>query len=168
MHMPVRGAALWVASLLLVAACAGPASRDEASERVEIQRVIESSITWALTKDKALLDSLFTKDGDLFIYNPGVMEPDIGFEPLQALWDQFWSSDDFKATGFELRDLRINLARSGDVAWFSGVMDDHGEWQGEPASWLDTRWTGVLERRDGRWVIVQEHFSWVPKSPDPG
>jgi ketosteroid isomerase-like protein len=168
MNMPVRGAALGVTPLLLVVACAGPASRDEASERVEIQRVIESSITWALTKDKALLDSLFTKDGDLFIYNPGVMEPDIGFEPLQALWDQFWSSDDFKATGFELRDLRINLARSGDVAWFSGVMDDHGEWQGEPASWLNTRWTGVLERRDDRWVIVQEHFSWVPNSPDPG
>jgi hypothetical protein len=141
---------------------------DKATDRAEIQRVIESSITWALTKDKSLLDSIFTHDGDLFIYNPGVFEPDVGFEPLQALWDQFWSSDDFKATGFDLRDLRINLARSGTVAWFSGVMDDHGEWQGKPASWLNTRWTGVLERRDARWVIVQQHFSWVPRTPDRG
>jgi len=121
-----------------------------------------------MAKDTALLRSVFTQDGDLFIYNPGAMRPDIGFEPLEALWDQFWSSDDFKATGFDLRDLRISLSRSGDVAWFSGVMDDIGEWQGEPASWLNTRWTGVLERRDGRWVIVQQHFSWVPDSAASG
>ena len=168
MHIPFRGAAPGVAALFLVTSCANPPTRDEAADRAEIQRVIESSITWALTKDKALLDSVFTHDGDLFIYNPGVFEPDIGFEPLEALWKQFWSSDDFKATGFDLRDLRVNLSRSGDVAWFSGVMDDEGEWQGKPSSWLNTRWTGVLERRDGRWVIVQEHFSWVPGVQAPG
>jgi hypothetical protein len=50
------------------------------------------------------------------------------------------------------------------VAWFSGVMDDVGEWQGEPSSWMNTRWTGVLERRHQRWVIVQQHFSWVPEA----
>jgi len=164
MNIPLRGAALGAAALFLVTACEAPPGVDETTDRAEIQRVIESSITWALTKDKALLDSVFTHDGDLFIYNPGVMEPDIGFEPLEALWKQFWSSDDFKATGFDLRNLRINLSRSGDVAWFSGVMDDHGEWQGEPASWLNTRWTGVLERRDNRWRIVQQHFSWVPEA----
>jgi len=155
-------------ALILLFACTTPQERDIAGDRAEIQSVIESSITWALTKDTALLRSVFTQDGDLFIYNPGVMQPDIGFEPLEALWNQFWSSDDFKATGFDLRDLRINLSRSGDVAWFSGVMDDMGEWQGEPASWLNTRWTGVLERRDGRWVIVQQHFSWVPDSAASG
>ena len=168
MHIPFRGAAPGVAALFLVTSCATPPTRDEAADRAEIQRVIESSITWALTKDKALLDSVFTHDGDLFIYNPGVFEPDIGFESLEALWKQFWSSDDFKATGFDLRDLRVNLSRSGDVAWFSGVMDDEGEWQGKPSSWLNTRWTGVLERRDDRWVIVQEHFSWVPGVKAPG
>jgi ketosteroid isomerase-like protein len=152
------------AAALLLCSCATPRERSEAADRAEIRRVIESSITWALTKDKPLLDSCFTHDGDLFTYNPGVMEPDIGFEPLEALWKQFWSSDDFKALDFDLRDLRVNLARSGDVAWFSGVMDDVGEWKGDPASWLNTRWTGVLERRDGRWVIVQQHFSWVPEA----
>jgi ketosteroid isomerase-like protein len=149
---------------LLVWSCAAPQERDEDADRAEIRRVIESSIAWALTKDKALLDSCFTHDGDLFIYNPGTMEPDLGFEPLEALWKQFWSSDDFTALAFDLRDLRLNLAHSGDVAWFSGVMDDVGEWQGEPSSWMNTRWTGVLERRDQRWVIVQQHFSWVSEA----
>ncbi|MEW5983137.1 MAG: nuclear transport factor 2 family protein [Acidobacteriota bacterium] len=34
-------------------------------------------------------------------------------------------------------------------------------YKGQPASWEDTRWTGVLEKRDGRWVIVQQHFSFA-------
>jgi hypothetical protein len=36
-----------------------------------------------------------------------------------------------------------------------------GEWNGKPSCWKDTRWTGVLEKREGRWVIVQMHFSFA-------
>jgi hypothetical protein len=27
--------------------------------------------------------------------------------------------------------------------------------------WKDTRWTGVLEKRNGKWLIVQMHFSFA-------
>ena len=67
----------------------------------------------------------------------------------------------FKATRFEVKNLRINLSESGTVAWFSALLDDFGEWQGEPVGWEDARWTGVLEKRDGRWAIVQMHFSFA-------
>ena len=30
-----------------------------------------------------------------------------------------------------------------------------------PGCWKDTRWTGVLERRNGEWLIVQMHFSFA-------
>ena len=36
-----------------------------------------------------------------------------------------------------------------------------GEWDGKPVGWKDARWTGVLERRSGKWVIVQMHFSFA-------
>jgi hypothetical protein len=36
-------------------------------------------------------------------------------------------------------------------------------WDGQPANWENTRWTGVLEKRGGRWVIVQQHFSFAVK-----
>ncbi len=36
-----------------------------------------------------------------------------------------------------------------------------GEWQGKPTVWKNVRWTGVLERRDGEWVIAQMHFSFA-------
>ena len=57
---------------------------------------------------------------------------------------------------------------SGDVAWYHARLDDYNEWQGQPANWEDVRWTGVLEKRDGRWVIVQMHFSSPTDRAEPG
>ena len=71
--------------------------------------------------------------------------------------DEGW----FKAEVDEIKDLTINLSRSGDVAWFYCILNDINEWQGQPANWENTRWTGVLEKRDGRWVIMQQHFSFA-------
>ena len=55
----------------------------------------------------------------------------------------------FKATSFDVRDLRVTLSRSGDVAWFSAILDDLARVGRQPVGWKDTRWTGVLEKRDG-------------------
>mgnify|MGYP001411197382 FL=1 len=40
------------------------------------------------------------------------------------------------------------------------MLDDHAEWNGQPTGWDDCRWTGVLEKRGGRWLVVQMHFSF--------
>lgn len=41
------------------------------------------------------------------------------------------------------------------------MLDDINEWKGQPANWENTRWTGVLEKRDNNWIIVQMHFSFA-------
>lgn len=40
-------------------------------------------------------------------------------------------------------------------------MFDSIVWDGQPGRRQDTRWTGVLEKRDGQWLIVQMHFSFA-------
>ena len=67
----------------------------------------------------------------------------------------------FKATKLDIRNLRIDVSHSKDIAWWSCILDDLGEWDGKPIGWKDTRWTGVLEKRSGRWIIVQMHFSFA-------
>jgi len=64
-----------------------------------------------------------------------------------------------KVIGFDIRDLRLVISRTGEVAWFSAVVDDEGEWDGKPWGSKDIRWTGVVEKRKGQWVIVQQHMS---------
>jgi ketosteroid isomerase-like protein len=128
--------------------------------RVEIERTIRDSIGWALTKDRARLESVIAHDADLFIFHPDSKSTVSGWEAFAKLFD-FWMDPRFKATRFDVRDLRIQRSRQGQVAWFSAILDDCGEWDGKPSCWKDTRWTGVLEKRKGRWLIVQMHFSFA-------
>jgi len=138
---------------------AGATEPTTGGDTAAIEKAIHGSIGWALTKDRALLESVLSHDPSFFIFHPDSKTTVIGWEPMAKLF-AFWMDPRFKATRYEIRDLRINLSRSGDVSWFSAVLDDCGEWDGKPSCWKDTRWTGVLEKRGGAWVIVQMHFSF--------
>lgn len=59
----------------------------------------------------------------------------------------------------------VGLSPNADVAWFSCLLDDMGEWDGQPVGWKDARWTGVLVKRDGIWLMNQEHFSLPTDAP---
>ena len=152
---------------ILLAACLslsltpGQDDRSRDVDREEITRTIHSCIGWAKTKDFALLYGSIANDPDFLEVHPDGRVVS-GFDDFRKA-EAFWGSPDFKAVRYEIRDLRIRLSKSGDVAWFYGLLDDINEWKGRPANWENTRWTGVLEKRDGRWVMVQQHFSFAAK-----
>jgi hypothetical protein len=130
------------------------------SDRAEVEKVIHDSIGWALTKDIDRLFSIVAQDKDFFIFHPDSKSTIIGFEAFKQLGERSWMTDAFKATDFAVKELRINFSTSGLVAWYSAFLDDHAEWNGKPGGWDNVRWTGVLEKREGKWIIVQMHFSF--------
>lgn len=134
---------------------------DPLTEVKQIEEAIHHSIGWAKNKDFQLLYNTIANDSNYIEVDPG---PGLirGIDEFRKN-EAFWSSPDFKAIRYNIRDLVINLSDSGDVAWFYCMLDDINEWKGQPASWEDTRWTGVLEKRDGRWQIVQMHFSFASR-----
>lgn len=133
---------------------------DITKEKALIEQVIRSSITWAIKKDKESMYKLFVHDSTLFFFGPDNGSNVCGIEQFTKQVDEVFMNPAFKAIGSEFRDMRINLSQSGDVAWWSCFLDDRNEWNGRPASWENVRWTGVLEKRDGNWVIMQMHFSY--------
>ncbi len=144
---------------LLMSDAAWPAAApDREAEKTVIAKIIRDSICWALTKDRPLQESTMAHDEDLLIYWTNSDSVVTGWSQYVKLFDH-WMDPRFKATVTEIRELRINLSRSGDVAWFSAMLDDLGEWDGKATGARDIRWTGVLEKRNGKWVIVQEHGS---------
>jgi hypothetical protein len=130
-------------------------------ERIEIEKAIHDAIGWALTKDLDRLFSIMAQDEDFFIFHPDSRSTILGFEAFKALGEKVWMKDAFKATDYAIRELRLKLSESGTVAWYSCFLDDHAEWNGRPTGWDNARWTGVLEKRSGHWVIVQMHFSFA-------
>jgi hypothetical protein len=133
---------------------------DTETEKEMIGKVIYNSIGWALTKDTvALYESL--SGSNLFIFHPDSGSTVTDISQIRETADRIWLDDRFKATGLDIRELRIELSPGGDVAWYSCFLDDLGEWDSQPIGWYNARWTGVLVKRDGKWVIVQMHFSFA-------
>jgi ketosteroid isomerase-like protein len=129
------------------------------SEKKLVEKAIHNCIGWAKNKDINLLYSVIANDTSFIEIHPNnrVVK---GFEEFKKAED-FWMDPNFKAIRYEIKDLDINFSKSSNVAWFYCVLDDINEWKGQPANWENTRWTGVLEKRNGKWVIVQQHFSFA-------
>jgi hypothetical protein len=138
---------------------ASTTSFDEATERAAVEEAIRGMIGWALTKDFDLLYSIPVHDSTYLSVHPGnnVVKGYADF--LEGT--EWFRSPDFRAVRFQVWDLQITFSWSGDVAWYFCMLDDENEWQGRPASWLNTRWTGVLEKRHGAWRMAQMHFSFA-------
>jgi ketosteroid isomerase-like protein len=130
---------------------------DKTRNEQEIARTLHDAFGWALTKNRPLFESVFAKDEDFFTYFPGSGTV-VGWSEFEKYLDE-WIDPRNIAKGYDIRNLRIVISETGDVAWFSAIVDDEGEFDGEPWGAKDVRWTGVLEKRGGSWKICQQHMS---------
>ena len=128
------------------------------SELPLVEEAINNVFGWAVSKDFELFFNTISDDS-IFISVTPYKKVKFGAQAVKND-TSFWASPDFKAIRHELHDLKINFSSSADVAWFYCVLDDINTWKGEPANWEKVRWTGVLEKRKGKWRVVQQHFSW--------
>jgi len=127
------------------------------TEEELVKETILNTIAWAKDKDTSLLYSIIINDESYLEVHPSntVVKGISNFKKSEA----FWLDERFKHIGFETWDMHINFSQDGKVAWFYCMLNDINEWDGEPASWENTRWTGVLEKQEGKWKMVQMHFS---------
>ena len=149
-----------IAFLVLFCSCLQHTTENnKETELKEIAKSIDSCIGWFKDKDFNLLFSVVANDSNYISIHPTdrVIRGFAQFEKNSEIF----RNPDFKYIRHELKDLTINLSNSGDVAWFYCILDAMNEWKGQPANWENARWTGVLEKRDNRWVIVQQHFSFA-------
>lgn len=132
-------------------------SIDINTEKTIIEETIKNTIAWAKDKDTSLLYSIIANDVNYLEVHPentvvkGIKE----FKKAE----RFWLDSRFKHVKFETWDMHINLSQDGTVAWYYCMLNDINDWEGQSVSWEDTRWTGVLEKREGKWRMVQMHFS---------
>jgi hypothetical protein len=149
----------FAAGLLLIMAAA--TANDQAGQRAAIERTIRAAIGWALAKDRPLLEGAMAHDDRLFIFNPDAGST-VGWKQFYKGFDS-WMNARFRVSRYEIRNLRLDISLSGTVAWWSCILDEFASWDGRPIIWKDARWTGVLEKRAGRWLIVQMHFSFASR-----
>ena len=156
--------------VLMILASAGVSAAEEESftgEKAAIKEAIEATIGWAMEKDTELLFNSVAQDEDFFYFSPDNASTISGFEMFKKFTFDTFMGDNFEALWYKTKELAINISRSGDVAWYHCLLDDVGLWDGREAGWHDVRWTGVLEKRGGKWVVVQMHFSFAYEQMQP-
>jgi ketosteroid isomerase-like protein len=137
---------------------------EPAGEREAVQKAIEQSIGWAIEKDFDAMFDLWADD--LFHFWLFSDSKVVGIDQFRKHAES-WRDPEFRGTRFAFRDLRIVFSRTGDVAWYSCTLDDCGSYKGVETCLTDVFQTGVLEKRDGRWVHVLMHGSYpVDKIPE--
>ena len=146
--------------ILILAGCVNQEKMiNKEAEIQEISRVIDSAIGWFKTKDFTVMFNTFAQDSNfLEVHTDGKVVK--GFEQFKKN-SEIFKNPEFLYVRHEVWDQKINLSHNGDTAWFFCMLNDISTWKGEEVGWENTRWTGTLEKRDGHWVIVQQHFSFA-------
>ncbi|MBN1222532.1 MAG: nuclear transport factor 2 family protein [Candidatus Aminicenantes bacterium] len=151
--------------LIFLLITAGSASAADSSTDYEaVKKSLEQSIGWAIEKDFEAMYRLWADNMFHFwLFSDSMV---VGLENFKK-YSERWKDPDFRGTRFAFKDLRIVFSKSGDVAWYSCFLDDCGSFKGKESCLENVFQTGVLEKRDGRWVHVLMHGAYpVDKIPE--
>jgi ketosteroid isomerase-like protein len=141
------------AMCLVIAVITG--SGAHAAETGGPESVLRALVQANADKDFAGLARHMAQDSDVVGYTIGGRKY-VGWAAFASEMQQEFES--VQRLEIPITDLRV--WRRGDVAWFAMELDyiRHVAGQATPVS-LPLRETGVLEKRDGRWVLVAWHES---------
>ena len=136
------------------------------TEYAIVKKTIEGSTGWAIKRDFDYLFSIFADDEEFYqhwLTSESTLHGITAFKK----YSERWRRPDFRGTRYTFKDLRIHFSRSGTVAWYSCYLDDCVMIKGKELCAKDVLQTGVLEKRDGKWIHVQIHGSYpVDKIPE--
>jgi ketosteroid isomerase-like protein len=144
--------------LVLVTGCNKPEPIDLAACKVEVEAYLSDFWKAFENKDLQKLSEMIGHDPDLVFFGTDENERWAGWEVVrEALTRQFGA---FIRIQVKTHNNVVQVSPTGNTAWFSlqryiSIVTSKGSEEG-----MKTRVTGVLEKRDGRWQLVQYHSSY--------
>ena len=117
--------------------------------------VLESYFGAIRSRDEAALLALFADDADVVLFGSGADERRVGKAELLLQTRRDWSQSDAISLAIDWS----SVSAAGEVAWVSTEVTVAIVAAGQSVT-LPARFSAVLERRVGRWLIVQCHFSF--------
>ena len=147
---------LYVVSLLWLT-CSCTHKIDGKTEKLEVQKTIEKLYKSFEEKDIDLMSEVMAHDESMLSFGTGISDVHKSWmEWKQNHIAQFKAFDKAKINS---KNLNVYLSQTGNVAWFADQDDWEIVIQTDTIQMRDIRITGVLEKRDNVWKIVQIHAS---------
>ncbi|MDQ2721592.1 MAG: nuclear transport factor 2 family protein [Bacteroidota bacterium] len=130
---------------------------DIKAEKVKVKLVVDEFYKTFETKDMKLLSGIVAHDSKMVNYGMNANLIFVGWNALQDSLTKMLAV--MEKTKMNIKNQVINVDPTGNFAWFSEMCDMDLEYAGHPMQINGQRYTGVLEKRNGKWLIVQFHNS---------
>jgi ketosteroid isomerase-like protein len=112
---------------------------------------------------KRLLEHI-APEPEVTMFGTGLDERRSGLNAIKLQAERDWAQTD--AAAFIFGTPVIGSTLNGDVAWVAADMTFRVEAGGNEMA-FPGRFTGTFEKRSGKWLVVQAHFS-LPAAQDEG
>lgn len=147
----------FIAAAMLVGSTGCANTVDLAARQTEATSAVDRFTGAIETNDVEAFGEEVAHDPDMVSFGTDQSERWVGYDQLMDAVRAQMSS--FQTTGMNVRDQVVRVVPSGDAAYFSEVVDWDIRAGDQEMALRNLRLTGVMERRDGRWVATQFHFS---------
>ncbi|MCF6172064.1 MAG: nuclear transport factor 2 family protein [Bacteroidales bacterium] len=164
--MKKTNALLVVFVFLLLSSCGDCEKKiNKVDEIGAIETLLEEYVIANENQDFDLIEKIWAPDSDIILYGTDSDERLMGWTNIRnAVREQFQQIDE---TYISASDQFIKLNCTGTTAWFAETLDYNFVYKDEAKSFKGLRFTGVVEKIDGQWKLVQAHLS-LPANVDIG
>jgi len=143
--------------MLIGGACWVPAAMSGTADNAELESTVRALVRANAEKDLPAMSKLMAHDADITSYSIGGRKY-VGWPDLERDIKEEFAN----AAALDLPISELKVWSKGDIGWYTMELDyvrilGHGLDQQRAA--LPLRETGVLERRNGRWVLLSWHES---------
>lgn len=130
---------------------------DLKAEKGKVEAVLEQYVVANMEQDFNLIASIWEEDEAIVMIGTDSDERLVGWNTIErAVKNQFTV---FQNTFISVSDQMIRLNETGNTAWFAESLKYNFIYNDEARSFDNIRFTGVLEKLNGKWLLVQGHIS---------
>jgi len=122
--------------------------------QTEVTQAVKGMFEAYKKKDLQGVLSFWAPDPDIVVIGSGSDEKSTGIGQFIEQLKRDWMQAEVSTISF--KDYLVSSA--GIVAWFSAEINFHGNIENNEFD-LAGRLTGIMEKRDGKWLWAQMHFS---------
>ena len=124
----------------------------------ELETTVRALVRANATKDLSTMSKLMAHDADIVSYTIGGRKY-VGWPDLERDIKEEFS----KAAALDLPISELKVWSKGDIGWYTMELDYVrilGEGSNQQRAVIPLRETGVLERRNGQWILLSWHESF--------
>lgn len=141
--------------------CTGETQFDMEAERSEVLKVLDNFVKAHEDRNLDLLLTCFSDRPDILIL--GTDEDELWVDKMSMAESQKRAYQTFNTVKLSVRDKILKMCKTGGQAWFYMKVNWYVESEGKQFSFDGIRTTGVLEKENNKWQIVQIHTSMPVK-----